>query len=125
MQKCYVGSIPTGRAMENLDDFMCKCSPEGLAQCEEIYQWALSDLGCTAGDFINSLVYAMQWNLDDNEGGTRYGVINGFGCDMWCSANASIYTRNGDGWDEVKARVQCDKVEHGLARIWKWAKNDN
>lgn len=108
--------------MKDLDDFMCKCQPEGLTRCEEIYNWALTDLKCAPGDFMNALVYAMQWGLDNREGANRYGVVHGFGCDMWCSASASIFEREGEGWKETKAYVQCDKVEHGLARIWQWAR---
>lgn len=60
----------------------------------------------TAGNFVTELCRSLAWDI-------RPSVrIESIGCDQWFGIKASDL-------EDDEVYVQCDRVEHGLAAIWK------
>lgn len=103
-------------------DFMCDCKPEGKATCQEVLEAVYRDLETSAETLFTDVVYALTMLEDDKE--QEYsGTITGIYADMWSRIDVTIRGRNslGDYGDVAKIAVQCDKIEHGIARVWQFA----
>jgi len=110
-------------------DFMCTCNEEASAKCDRVMEEVLKDLTtkhkeCTRSNLLSQVVYNLQWGLGEQGEAHYVGSIDGIGCDMWCGISAGVavmdkekgkYVEIGGMW------VQCDEVEHGIARAWQLA----
>lgn len=117
----------TGNFVHRLEDFMCICQKESKAECESCYNRVLEELGATPEDFLSQLVYSCS-DLE-SEQGRFYLHITGFASDQWAAISAEVsYLDKALGkWGQYRPHadiyVQCDVVEHGLARVWELAKD--
>lgn len=104
----------------NLRDFMCVCSDEPRAKAEACLERVMKSLEAQPGDLLTKVVYTFQWALGDD----YVAVIDGIGCDMWCGVSVTV-----SRMDELSRKyrdhahifVQCDRVEHGIARAYELA----
>lgn len=96
-------------------DFMCSCTPEQLAQSEECLRRVTVELGAKPENLLSCIVRALQWGLGED----HFGEITGIYCDQWCAVHANVSTV---GEVVIEVHVECDRVEHGLARVWELAK---
>lgn len=103
-------------------DFMCVCSEDSKAQAEACYERVCEEFGCEPGDLLSSVVYALEWGLPEN----YRAHIAGIGCDQWCGVSVEVFHAAADPkarYEEIGgAYVQCDVVEHGIARAWELAR---
>lgn len=101
-----------------LKDFMCVCTDEPRARAEKHFQEVCDALDCGPDTLLSRVVYNMTFNLSDQ----HYAAIRGIAGDMWCAVNATVYReQSGDYIEHAKISVQCDRVEHGIARVWQLA----
>jgi hypothetical protein len=104
------------------DDFMCVCSDESREIVAECLDRVYKDLDCGPHDVVSKVIYALNWSLG-NQDKFIYGMIEGIPCDQWCAvaSTVKIYEDN-EPKDLAHIYVQCDVVEHGIARTWELAK---
>lgn len=92
-------------------DFACRCSDDGIAQCDELLQWAYQFLSnkhhtVTAEDFLTAFCYRM-----DNRYRAQWEVHT----DQWSAVVANTYDKGKEEGETFHTFVQCDNVEDGLA----------
>lgn len=112
--------------MKRYTDFMCICGDEPRKKSEDCLARVLEYLSTDKnkvdrGTLLTSVVYGLQWSLGEEFVGT----INGIGCDQWCGVSADVMKSNESTnkyEDYAHIYVQCDEVEHGIARVWELAK---
>jgi len=100
--------------MDSLTDFMCVCSDTERNKSEACYQRVLQALDATPENLLSKVVYDLQWGYQDDE---SYAFITSIACDQWCGIRAKV-----EGPKQADIYVQCDVVEHGIARVWEMAK---
>lgn len=108
-------------AFEVVRDFMCSCGEERKKQCDDMLEEVKKELGASDGDLLTRIVISLNW--DYNAGITQ--IAN----DQWSAITAESWFEAGDdgGDDEegiprrkrLHVYMQCDRLEHGLAAVWK------
>lgn len=102
---------------------MCHCTPEGRERCDETVARVCRELETDQTLLFSNVVYSMQDLIDEKE--TRvWGMITSIPSDQWSAINATLHA-----WDRrtleyreiVNIRVECDLLEHGLARVYELA----
>ncbi len=124
-------------------DFMCVCQPEPLERCERVMSEVCADLEATPESITSAVIYNSQ-HLEEQDADGNWGpwcslVITGIPSDMWARIDATVerylddaeLTRRGldplsDDVEEyetiARIEVQCDRLEHGFARLYQLAK---
>lgn len=93
-------------------DMPCRCSDEGRADADALRHDVWTEL--TEGDseilvredsdFVSTVIASLEWDLNTH--------ITFIGMDMWFGIGAEN--------ENEKIFVPCDRVEDGLAAIWKY-----
>jgi hypothetical protein len=91
--------------VDKVDGFMCICSPEGKTEAETILAEVKELLEADDSNVITNIIYSLSWDYQ--------GHITSIATDMWSGITAETYSK------EFKVYMQCDRIEHGLAAIWK------
>ncbi|MGH7792709.1 MAG: hypothetical protein ACREOB_10405 [Thermodesulfobacteriota bacterium] len=106
LEKCHLCGVT--REIETIGGFMCDHG-EGKKNCEKILKNVYKRLDCDATNLLSRVVYSLNWD---------YGVtITGIPCDMWSAVEAESWWVK-EGQKPIKVRIQCDEIEHGIARVW-------
>lgn len=101
-----------------LTDFMCVCTEDAKAQAEACMKRVLTELKTDPDRLLTDVVYGLEWGLDNE----CTGAIKGIGCDQWCGVSVGVSRAKGREYvDHATIWVQCDLVEHGVARAWELA----
>jgi hypothetical protein len=115
--------LSSSSSASRLTDFMCDCQDEGKQQCAELMKRVYADLNLDEHgraedgfNFLSAVVYCLEWTLPNEVRGT----IVGMSCDMWAEVAIDLW-RPGNQTVAAHIGVQCDKLEHGLARAWELA----
>lgn len=112
--------------MKTYEDFMCIHSPEEEARCNDLMARAYSELRCKPEDFLTAVVFGFE-DLPDVDGQSCYARLTGMSADQWCAVGAEVVIAGHPGYGDVPRKdaevianvyVQCDRVEHGLARLY-------
>ncbi len=116
--------------MNSVRDFMCICSEEEKAKCDELMERVTKELSTdTEGkevftssmDLLEACVWDLGWNTPDGFAAS----IEGFDCDQWCAVSGNVrrYDKEAKKWvDHASIYVQCDRIMHGVARVWELCK---
>lgn len=84
--------------------FACSCGDERKAQWDAHLAEVIGELKTTPDLFLSAVVYGL----------INYSAeITGMPADQWAAICAGTY----DGTFAV--RIQCDRLEHGLAAVWR------
>lgn len=108
----------TPRGENGVGLFMCACSDNGRAECDELMaevkQRLTEEWGgvVTDANFLHVVVVALEADYDAH--------INGIYIDQWAAVTATEYSDSKKP-DYVPFGVyaQCDQVETGVAAVWK------
>lgn len=99
---------------------MCVCSEAGRKRCEQTLERVVSDVspGHPEG-LLTGVIFGLQFDLPNECIGHNL-TLN---CDQWAGISLTILRSGDDGKyvEHAHIWVQCDEVEHGLARVWELA----
>ncbi len=109
-------------------DFMCFCDEEGMEHCEKTYDEVMASLNeerkTTDKTFLDHIVFAMNWDLEHGAAS-----IEGIPTDQWSGISVEYHhygkrIDNKDANEEKNQKffVECDRVHHGLARVYQLVK---
>lgn len=113
---------------------ICIHSEEGKQEADELMKEVIDRLNAerepdkliTMDNFLSAVVYSLQWYIPGDEDSEPCVSISGIYCDMWAAVCSEQFGKLPDGeyGPIITARVECDKIEHGIAATWKaWADN--
>lgn len=92
---------------EEFRHFYCECKPEGKEHCEQMLQEVLAILKVDIDYLLTAVVTSLNWDFQ--------AAITHMPTDMWSAVIAE--THNGE--DPFRVRIECDRLEHGVAGAWK------
>lgn len=99
-----------------LRDFICVHTQEGVDRAKSILDDVYKRLACSAEDLLTAVVVDLNWTYDVD--------VTGLPNDQWSAVDARSYdfsSGSDDGGNYpllLKARIECDRLEHGVARLW-------
>jgi predicted DNA-binding transcriptional regulator AlpA len=97
--------LPGEPAHDTVRGFICRCKPEGRAEADALLGEVDRRLPGDPADRVSRIISSLEWDHHHAE-------ITWIGCDQWFGVAAT----DDDGRRVV---VQCDRVEDGLAAVWK------
>ncbi len=103
----YVQTLPTGVLELRLDDFLCTCTDAERERSNAVLADVKDLLNAHDSNLLSVIVYDL-----DNLGA----YISGIHTDQWGVVRGATYAE-----PRIIFHVQCDKVEHGVARLWQMA----
>lgn len=88
-------------------DMPCRCSDEGAADADALRREVAAGLECEPDDpnFVSWIIASLNWDFN-------WTYVDGIAHDMWFGVSAES--------SDEKIFVPCDRVEDGLAAIWKY-----
>jgi hypothetical protein len=100
------------RDAERADAFMCRCSPEGVAQADAVMAETVNRLTTDmckvdASNMLTAVVISLNWDYNAS--------ITTIANDQWSMVVATRYPHANDPYEVV---VMCDNVEDGIAAVW-------
>lgn len=89
--------------------FMCRCSPEDIAEADAVKEEVYRRLGEDAnpGNLLTKVVSSLNWDF-----GAR---ITGIYDDQWSVVHVSSWE---DSEEKLDVAIECDEVEDGIAAAW-------
>ena len=85
--------------------FMCRHSDDSTAQAASVLAEAREHLLADDTNLLSAVVYRLNFEYSAS--------ITGIDCDQWAMVCAETYDH------KFKVTVQCDRVEDGIAAVWK------
>jgi hypothetical protein len=88
---------------------------DNQAEAQAVYEEVLRRLDATPEDLLTHVVTSLNWDYSAH--------ITGIANDQWSGVSAETYSVSYPRDDEaprLKVYVQCDRIEDGIARVWKF-----
>jgi len=93
---------------------MCIHSLKEESRCKQVLYRVKKQLKTDDKTLLSAIIYGLEWGLDND----CRGWVEFMGADQWAGITVKVYQKDKE---IANIFVQCDHLEHGLARAWELA----